>query len=60
MTINDFAHIGLFVIASFLFALGTGIGGIVTSDISDDWAFTAWFIGIFVYGITFSLLFEIK
>ena len=59
MTINDFAHFGLFIIASFLFALGTGIIGILTSDY-DDWIMGAWLTGVFVYGITFSLLFEIK
>ena len=59
MTIYDFAHFGLFIIASFLFAFGTGIIGILTSDY-DDWTMVAWLTAIFVYGITFSLLFEIK
>lgn len=60
MTIYDFAHFGLFIIASFLFAFGTGIIGILTSDFHDDWTIGAWLTAIFVYGITFSLLFEIK
>ena len=60
MTIYDFAHFGLFIIASFLFAFGTGIIGALTSDFTDEWTLTAWLTAIFVYGITFSLLFEIK
>lgn len=60
MTTNDFAHFGLFILASFLFALGTGIMGVLISDFTDDWSLSAWFIAILVYGITFSILFEMR
>ena len=36
MTINDFARIGLFVLSSSVFALGTGIMGVLISDFTDD------------------------
>lgn len=60
MTTNDFAHIGLIVITSFLFALGTGILGVLIPDDYDDWSLTAWLIGSFVYGITFSILYQMR
>lgn len=60
MTINDFAHFGLFILASFLFALGTGVAGVLTSDFTDNWSFTAWITAILVYGITFAILFEMR
>ena len=60
MTINDFARIGLFVLSSSVFALGTGIMGVLISDFTDDWSLSAWFIAILVYGITFAILFEMR
>jgi hypothetical protein len=60
MTINDFARIGLFVLSSSVFALGTGIMGVLISDFNDDWSLSAWFIAILVYGITFAILFEMR
>ena len=60
MTTNDFAHIGLFISASFLFALVTGIIGLISADTQDDWTLTAWLTAVFVYGVTFSILFEMK
>jgi hypothetical protein len=60
MNANDFANIGLFVSVSFLFALGTGIIGGLTSNFHDDWTLTAWLTAILVYGITFIILFEMR
>jgi len=60
MTTNDFAYFGLFILASFLFALGTGIIGGVASGFTDDWTLTAWLTAIIVYGITFIILFEMR
>lgn len=53
MSINDFAHVGVFVIAMIGFALGTGLFGVLMSfDDSDTIPLASWLVGIFVYGLT--------
>lgn len=53
MSANDFAHIGVFVVAMIGFTLGTGLFGILI--VPDDWdqiPFVSWIVGIIVYGLT--------
>lgn len=53
MSVNDFAHVGVFVIAMIGFALGTGLFGVLT--VPDDWEhipLISWIVGIIVYGLT--------
>ena len=53
MSVDDFAHIGVFVIASVGFALGTGLSGVLIAP--EDWKYislASWLVGIFVYGLT--------
>lgn len=56
MSVNVFAHVGVFAIASVGFGLGTGLVGILI--VPDDWdhwdqiPFVAWIVGIIVYGLT--------
>lgn len=53
MSMNEFAHIGVFVVASIGFALGTGFfGAIITFDNEDYMPLASWIVGIFVYGLT--------
>lgn len=53
MSVNDFAHVGVFVIASVGFGLGTLLFGVLmASDDSDYIALVSWLVGIFVYGLT--------
>ena len=53
MTTNDFAQVGLFVIAMIGFALGTGFfGAIISFDYPDKIPLAAWLVGMFVYGVT--------
>ncbi len=53
MSVNDFAHVGVLVIASVGFALGTGFfGAIISFDDCDHIPLAAWLVGMFVYGLT--------
>jgi hypothetical protein len=57
MSVNDFANVGVFVIAMIGFALGTGLFGVLI--VPDDWEcipLAAWLVGIFVYGLTVMLM----
>lgn len=53
MSVNDFAHVGVFVIAMIGFALGTGLFGVLI--VPDDWEhipLISWIVGIIMYGLT--------
>ena len=53
MNVNDFANVGVFVIAMIGFALGTGLVGLLIAP--DDWEeipLISWVVGIIVYGLT--------
>lgn len=53
MTVNDFAHVGVFMMAIIGFALGTGLFGVLIAP--DDWEYIpliSWVVGIIVYGLT--------
>lgn len=56
MSVDIFAHIGVFVVAMIGFTLGTGLFGILIAP--DDWEhweqipFISWIAGIIVYGLT--------
>lgn len=53
MSVDIFAHVGVFAIASVGFMLGTGLLGILI--VPDDWdqmPFVSWIAGIIVYGLT--------
>lgn len=53
MTTDDFAHVGVFVIAMIGFTLGTGFfGAIISFDDPDKIPIAAWVVGMFVYGMT--------
>lgn len=53
MSVNDFAHVGVLVIAMIGFALGTGFFGVlITLDDLDNMPLASWLVGIFVYGLT--------
>ncbi len=53
MSVNDFAHVGVLVIASVGFALGTGFfGALIAFGDLDNIPLTSWLVGIFVYGLT--------
>ena len=53
MSVNEFANVGVFVIAMIGFALGTGFFGVlITLDDLDNMPLTSWLVGIFVYGLT--------
>ena len=53
MSVNDFANVGVFVIAMIGFALGTGLfGALMTLEDLDNMPLASWLIGIFVYGLT--------
>ena len=53
MSVNDFAHVGVLVIAMIGFALGTGFFGVlITLDDVDNMPLASWLVGIFVYGFT--------
>lgn len=57
MSVNDFANVGVFVIAMIGFALGTGLFGVLFGMLiaSDDWKYNplvSWLVGILVYGMT--------
>ncbi len=57
INVNDFAHIGLFFVSAFFFALGTGIISSVVTDFDEyDFPIVAWLVAIVVYGITFTIL----
>lgn len=59
MSVNDFAHVGVFVIAMIGFALGTGLSGVLIAP--EDWKYiplAAWLVGIFVYGLTVMLMWK--
>lgn len=60
---EEFARIGLFVLSAFLFRSGTAlIGGFLTyNDKQDDdlW-FIAWLVGVITYGISFTILWNMK
>ena len=53
MSVNIFAHVGVFAIASVGFGLGTGLLGILI--VPDNWKqipFVSWIVGIIIYGLT--------
>ena len=53
MSVNDFAHVGVLVIAMIGFALGTGFFGMLMAfNDSDYMPLFSWIVGIFVYGLT--------
>lgn len=56
MSVNDFAHVGVFTIAMIGFALGTAFFGTMLSGLFfDDYnhiPLTSWILGVFVYGLT--------
>lgn len=53
MSVNEFAHIGVFAVASIGFALGTAFFGvIITLDNEDYMSLVSWIVGIIVYGLT--------
>lgn len=53
MSVNDFANVGVFVIASIGFALGTGFFGVIISlDDCEYIPLASWLVGMFVYGLT--------
>ena len=53
MSVNDFAHVGVFVIAMIGFALGTGFfGTLISLGDLDHMPLASWLIGIVVYGLT--------
>lgn len=53
MSVNDFANVGVFVIAIIGFALGTGFfGTIISFDDYDHIPLASWLVGMFVYGLT--------
>ena len=57
MSVNDFAHVGVFAIAMIGFALGTGLFGVLI--VPDDWKYIpliSWIVGIIVYGLTVMLM----
>lgn len=58
MNVNDFAHIGLYVVSAFCFAFITGlIGGIIVKFDDETFTVAAWIVAIVIYGITFSILY---
>lgn len=53
MSVNDFAHIGVFVISMIGFALGTGFfGALIDFGDFDNVPLASWLVGIIVYGMT--------
>ncbi len=61
ISINDFAHIGLFFVSAFLFALGTGLAGaVIVCFNEDEFPIAAWLVAIIVYGITFAILYQMR
>ena len=53
MSVNDFAHVGVFVIAIIGFALGTGLfGTLIAFDDLDHMPLASWLVGAIVYGLT--------
>lgn len=56
MSANDFAHVGVLVIAMIGFALGTGFfGAMLSALLFNDYnhiPFTSWILGVLVYGLT--------
>lgn len=58
----EFARIGLFVLSAFLFGSGTALmGGFLTyQDTQDDLWFVAWLVGVVTYGISFTILWNMK
>ena len=53
MSVNDFAHVGVLVIAMIGFVLGTGFfGALIAFGDLDNIPLTSWLVGIFVYGLT--------
>ncbi len=53
MSVNDFAHVGVFAIAIIGFALGTGLFGmLIAIDDLDNMPLASWVVGIIVYGLT--------
>ena len=53
MSMNDFANVGVLVIAMIGFALGTGLVGVLMAcgDLNNV-PLPSWLVGIFVYGLT--------
>ena len=61
INVNDFAHIGLFFVSALIFALGTGmLGGIITCFDYEYFFLAAWLVAIIVYGITFTILYQMR
>lgn len=59
MSVNDFANVGVLVIAMIGFALGTGLfGALMTFDDLDYMPLASWLVGIFVYGLTVTLMWK--
>lgn len=53
MSVNEFANVGVFVMAMIGFVLGTGFFGVLmTLDDLDNMPLASWLVGIFVYGLT--------
>lgn len=65
MVNEGLARIGLFVVSVVLFGSGTAlIGGFLTYDDkqkqADDLWFIAWLVGVITYGVSFTILWNMK